>query len=363
VDADNVLVGIVTNRDLRFEDDPDRPVTEVMTDRDRLHVAAVGTTLDEAKETFRIARIEKLPMVDDAGRLAGLITVKDLTKAVAYPHATKDGHGRLRVAAAIGVGPEAYDRAKQLVAANVDVIVVDTAHGHSTAVLTMVDRLKSDFGIEVIAGNVSTGAGAAALASAGADVVKAGQGPGTICTTRVVAGAGVPQMTAIFEAADALAGTGTRLIADGGVRFSGDLTKALAAGADAVMVGGLLAGTDEAPGEMVVVNGERWKEYRGMGSVAAMAARSGAAADRYGQAGVQADKLVPEGVEARVSVKGPVSAVLHQLVGGLRSGMGYCGAMTIPALRSAEFVQVTAAAVAESHPHDVALTRNPPNYS
>jgi IMP dehydrogenase len=295
--------------------------------------------------------------------LRGLITVKDIAKRVEFPKATKDPHGRLRVGAAVGVGPDAVERAQALVAAGADVLVVDTAHGHSRAVIEMVARIAGLSGeFEVIAGNISTGAAAEALIDAGADAVKSGQGPGAICTTRVVAGVGVPQITAVYEIAEVAASHGVPVIADGGLTSSGDVAKAIAAGADTVMLGSMLAGTDEAPGNVIVVQGERFKEFRGMGSLGAMKAR-GYSKDRYFQGDVEdVEKLVPEGIEARVPYKGPVSAVLHQIVGGLRQAMGYCGAETTEAMKAAQFVRITGAGLRESHPHDVTITKDAPNY-
>ena len=360
-DDDGVLVGILTNRDLRFETDASQPVSALMTARN-LVTAPVGTTLAEAEAILHRNKIEKLPVVDADGRLKGLITVKDISKRVRYPDSTKDDQGRLRVGAAVGVGSDALERAAALVAAEVDVLVVDTAHGHSHGVLDVVGRLKVQHDIELIAGNISTGDGALALADAGADAVKVGQGPGSICTTRVVAGVGVPQVTAVYDAVQALAGQGIPVLADGGVRNSGDIAKAIAAGADVVMLGSMLAGTDEAPGEVIVAQGERFKEYRGMGSLGAMKARS-FSKDRYFQGDVEdVEKLVPEGIEGRVPYKGPLAGVLHQVVGGLRQAMGYCGAETIEALKDARFVRITGAGLRESHPHDITITKDAPNY-
>ena len=358
VDESGILVGILTNRDLRFETDLSLAVSALMTDRN-LVTAPVGTTLDEASEILHRNKIEKLPVVDSDGRLRGLITVKDISKRIAYPDATKDEHGRLRVGAAVGVGTDALERATALVEAEVDVLVVDTAHGHSYGVLDVVRRLKSEHEVELIAGNVSTGDGALALVDAGADAVKLGQGPGSICTTRVVAGVGVPQVTAIYDAAQALVGQDVPLIADGGIRNSGDIAKAIAAGADAVMLGSLLAGTDEAPGEVIVHQGERFKEYRGMGSLGAMKARS-FSKDRYFQGDVEdVDKLVPEGIEGRVPYKGPLTPIVHQVVGGLRQAMGYCGTATIEEMKAdARFVRITPAGLLESHPHGVTITKD-----
>jgi IMP dehydrogenase len=362
VDEADVLVGILTNRDLRFETDTSQPVSALMTSRN-LVTAPAGTTLDEASKIIHRNKIEKLPVVDSEGRLKGLITVKDISKRIKYPDATKDDQGRLRVGAAVGVGNDALERAAALVAAEVDLLVVDTAHGHSHGVLDVVRTIKREHEIEVIAGNIATGEGALALVDAGADAVKIGQGPGSICTTRVVAGVGVPQVTAVFDAAQALAGQGIPVVADGGVRSSGDIAKAIAAGADAVMLGSMLAGTDEAPGEVIVVQGERFKEYRGMGSLGAMKARS-FSKDRYFQGDVEdVDKLVPEGIEGRVPYKGPLAPIVHQVVGGLRQAMGYCGTATIEEMKErTRFVRITPAGLLESHPHGVTITKDAPNY-
>jgi IMP dehydrogenase len=360
-DADGVLVGILTNRDLRFEDDTSQPVSALMTARN-LVTAPVGTTLEEAEEILHRHKVEKLPVVDADGRLQGLITVKDIQKKIEFPHATKDERGRLRVAAAVGVGADAWERAGALVDAGVDALVVDTAHGHSAAVLEMVRRLKREWEVDAIAGNVATAAATEALIDAGADAVKCGVGPGSICTTRVVAGVGVPQITAIHDCAAVASRHGVALIADGGITSSGDVAKAIAAGADAVMAGSLLAGTDESPGDVVLHQGERFKEYRGMGSLGAMRAR-GFSKDRYFQGDVEdVEKLVPEGIEGRVAYKGPVAGIVHQLVGGVRQAMGYCGAPTIDDLKRAQFVRITAAGLRESHPHDVTITKEAPNY-
>src|SRR5919106_1140839 len=361
-DETGVLVGILTNRDLRFETDTSQPVSALMTSRN-LVTAPVGTTLDEASEILHRNKIEKLPVVDSEGRLKGLITVKDISKRIKYPEATKDDQGRLRVGAAVGVGNDALERAAALVEAEIDVLVVDTAHGHSHGVLDVVRAIKREHDVEVIAGNVATGDGALALVDAGADAVKLGVGPGSICTTRVVAGVGVPQVTAVFDAAQALAGQGVPIVADGGIRASGDIAKAIAAGADAVMLGSMLAGTDEAPGEVIVVQGERFKEYRGMGSLGAMKARS-FSKDRYFQGDVEdVDKLVPEGIEGRVPYKGPLRPIVHQVVGGLRQSMGYCGASSIEEMKArTRFVRITPAGLLESHPHGVTITKDAPNY-
>jgi len=362
VDDDGVLVGILTNRDLRFETDVSQPVSALMTSRD-LVTAPVGTTLEEAEAILHRNKVEKLPVVDADGRLKGLITVKDISKRIKYPDATKDGQGRLRVGAAVGVGPDALERAAALVEAEVDVLVVDTAHGHSHGVLDVVRQIKSAHEVELVAGNVATGDGALALVDAGADAVKLGVGPGSICTTRVVAGVGVPQVTAVYDAAQALADHDVPVVADGGVRNSGDIAKAIAAGADAVMLGSMLAGTDEAPGEVIVAQGERFKEYRGMGSLGAMKARS-FSKDRYFQGDVEdVDKLVPEGIEGRVPYKGPLAPIVHQVVGGLRQAMGYCGAATIEEMKTrTRFTRITPAGLQESHPHGVTITKDAPNY-
>jgi len=361
-DATGKLVGILTNRDLRFEDNLDRPISTLMTS-ENLVTVPVGTTLDEAREILHQHKVEKLPVVDDHGYLKGLITVKDIQKKILYPNATKDDQGRLRVAAGIGVGDDAFERAAALVAANVDVIIVDTAHGHNNGVLEMVQRVKRELGVEVIAGNVATGAATQALIDAGADGVKIGVGPGSICTTRVVAGTGVPQISAIMEAAAVAKTAGVPIIADGGMQYSGDIAKAIAAGADSTMLGSLLAGTEESPGEVVLFQGERFKEYRGMGSLGAMKERS-YSKDRYFQQDVDSlSKFVPEGIEGRVAYKGPLSTIVYQLVGGLRMAMGYCGAPDIETLkRDSRFVRITSAGLRESHPHDVVITKEAPNY-
>jgi IMP dehydrogenase len=361
------LVGILTNRDLRFETSVERPIAEVMT-RDNLITVPVGTTLDEAREILHQHKVEKLLVVDPHYRLRGLITVKDIQKALKYPNAAKDALGRLRAAAAVGTAKDAMERAAALVEAHVDVLVVDTAHGHSQGVLDMVARLRRQFpDVEIVAGNVATAAATEALIGAGASAVKVGIGAGSICTTRIVAGIGVPMITAIAECARAAVRHGVPIIADGGVRYSGDLTKALAVGASSVMIGSLFAGTDESPGEVILLQGRSFKEYRGMGSIGAM--RRGSR-DRYfqdefelGPAGEGSDKLVPEGIEGRVPHKGSVSAVLHQLVGGLRAGMGYCGCATIAELqKDADLIRITAAGGRESHVHDVVITKEAPNY-
>jgi IMP dehydrogenase len=358
----DTLVGILTNRDLRFEKNHAQPVSALMTSRD-LVTAPVGTTLAEAEQLLHRHRIEKLPIVDAEGRIRGLITVKDIQKRVEFPQSTKDTHGRLRVGAAVGVGPDAFERAQGLIAAGADVLVVDTAHGHSRGVIEMVARIAGLSGeFEVVAGNIATGEAAEALIDAGADAVKVGIGPSGICTTRVVAGVGVPQITAIYDVAEAASRHGVPVIADGGITSSGDVAKAIAAGADTVMLGGMLAGTDETPGEVILAHGERFKEYRGMGSIGAMKAR-GFSKDRYFQGDVEdVQKLVAEGIEGRVAYKGPLTNVLHQIVGGLRQAMGYCGAETIEAMKQARFVRITGAGLRESHPHDVTITKDAPNY-
>ncbi|MHB8115540.1 MAG: IMP dehydrogenase [Acidithiobacillus ferrivorans] len=356
------LEGIVTHRDLRFETRMDAPVSSVMTPRERLVTVPEGTSLDATKALLHQYRIEKMLVVNERFELRGLITVKDIRKAIEHPLACRDGQGRLLVGAAVGVGEGTDVRVQALAEAGVDVIIVDTAHGHSQGVLDRVRWVKDHFPeVDVIGGNIATAEAALALVKAGADAVKVGIGPGSICTTRIVAGVGVPQVTAISNVADALAGTGVSLIADGGIRFSGDFAKALAAGAHTVMVGGLLAGTDEAPGEIELYQGRSYKAYRGMGSLGAMQQGS---ADRYFQdASPEAPKLVPEGVEGRVPYKGPAGQVIHQLLGGLRSSMGYLGAEDLSALRSrARFIKITQAGVRESHVHDVNITKEAPNY-
>jgi IMP dehydrogenase len=361
-DEDGRLVGILTNRDLRFETDKQQPVANLMTS-ENLVTVPVGTTLDEAKAVLARHRIEKLPVVDEGGYLKGLITVKDIQKKIQYPLATKDEQGRLRVAAAVGVGADALERAGVLVEEEVDAVVVDTSHGHSQAVVDTVREIKQRYDVQVVAGNIVTYEATEALCEAGADAVKAGVGPASICTTRVVAGVGVPQITAVHDCVQAAARYGVPVIADGGIQFSGDIAKAIAAGADSVMLGSLLAGTDESPGEVVVAQGEYYKEYRGMGSIGAMKARS-FSKDRYFQ-GERHDvaKLVPEGIEGRVPYKGPLTNIVYQLVGGLRQAMGYCGTPTIDDLRTgARFVRMTGAGLRESHPHDVAITKESPNY-
>jgi IMP dehydrogenase len=360
VDGYGRLIGIITNRDLQFERNLDQPIREAMT-KDKLITAPVGTDLDEAERILARHRIEKLPVVDAKGILKGLITVKDIFKRREHPDANKDHHGRLRVAAALGAAPDTPARAKALVGAGVDVLVVDSAHGHSEGVLRTVDAVREAFpDVQLVAGNVATEAGARELVHRGVDAVKVGIGPGSICTTRVVTGVGVPQVTAIMDAAR---GSGdVPIIADGGIKYSGDVVKAIAAGASSVMMGSMLAGTEESPGEAVLAEGRRYKMIRGMGSLAAMQDGS---ADRYFQEGeMTPTKMVPEGIEGRVPYKGPVADVLYQMVGGLRSGMGYVGAADIPALQcETELIRITSAALRESHPHDVTITREAPNYS
>ena len=354
----NKLVGILTNRDLRFETRYDQPIRDVMT-KDPLFTVSVGTTLEQAQDELHKHRVEKLLVVDDDFVLKGLITVKDIQKKKKYPNAAKDSQGRLRAGAAIGATGDFLERADELVKKKVDVLVIDTAHGHSERVLQAVVAIKRAYPeVDVVAGNVATFEGARDLISLGVDAVKVGIGPGSICTTRVVSGAGVPQITAIAECARACRGTGVPLIADGGVKYSGDVTKAIAAGADSVMIGSLLAGTDESPGEMILFQGRTFKAYRGMGSIGAMSQGS---SDRYAQEA--GGKLVPEGIEGRVPAKGPLSDLVFQLVGGLRSGMGYCGCKTIPELQErAEFLRVSIAGLKESHVHDVIITKEAPNY-
>ncbi|MCG0277808.1 MAG: IMP dehydrogenase [Thermanaeromonas sp.] len=352
------LVGIITNRDIRFEEDYSRPIREVMT-KENLVTAPVGTTLEQAKEILRRYKIEKLPLVDENFNLKGLITIKDIEKARKYPNSAKDSKGRLLVAAAVGVSKETMERVEALVAAGVDVIVVDTAHGHSENVLRTVAAIKKKYpDLQVVGGNVATKEGTLALIEAGADAVKVGVGPGSICTTRVIAGIGVPQLSAILDCARVAREKGVPIIADGGIKYSGDITKALAAGASTVMIGSLLAGTEESPGEIEIYQGRSFKTYRGMGSLGAMKEGS---KDRYFQE--EADKLVPEGIEGRVPYKGPVAETLFQLVGGLRAGMGYLGARSIPELQEkARFIRITQAGLRESHPHDVIITKEAPNY-
>jgi len=354
------LVGILTNRDLRFERNLDQPVSAVMT-KDNLVTVSVGTTLEEAERILQKHRIEKLLVVDRDFNLKGLITVKDIQKKMEFPNAAKDEHGRLRVGAAIGATGDFLERAQELAKASVDLLAIDTAHGHSTRVMEAIQTVKRTLPeMQLVAGNVGTHQGAKDLIALGIDGLKVGIGPGSICTTRVVTGAGVPQITAILEASRAAAGTGVPVIADGGIKYSGDISKAIAAGASVVMVGGLLAGTEESPGETILYQGRTYKSYRGMGSLGAMEAGS---ADRYAQEGAERGKSVPEGVEGRVSYKGPLGALVEQLVGGLRSGMGYCGVANLKELHErTRFVRITAAGLRESHVHDVIITREAPNY-
>jgi len=360
IEGEGTLCGILTRRDLRFQEDFDQKIADVMTHRDNLVTATGTVTLEEAEKILMEKKVEKLLLVDENFSLTGLITIKDIDMMRSYPNACKDGQGRLRVGAAVGVHD--YDRVDRLIEQGVDVLVVDSAHGHSTNVLETVKRLKQDWKIDVIAGNVATEEGARDLIEVGADAVKVGIGPGSICTTRVVSGVGMPQVTAIMRAVRAAADSGTPVIADGGVRFSGDLTKAIAAGAHVVMIGGLFAGLEESPGQRILYQGRTYKVYRGMGSLGAMVKGS---SERYRQsAGTTSDKLVPEGVEGRVAFKGPLGPFVYQLVGGLRAGMGYCGTRTIEELRmDARFIQVSPASVRESHPHDIAITQEAPNYS
>ena len=361
VDDKQHLVGIVTNRDLRFERDHTRTIDEVMTS-ENLVTTSQATTLEEAADILQSHKIEKLPVVDTNGKLVGLVTYKDITKAKDKPHACKDALGRLRVAAGVGVTADSMDRVDALVAAGVDAIVIDTAHGHSRGVIGVLKAVKAKYPqIDVVVGNIATGEAARYLVENGADGVKVGIGPGSICTTRIIAGVGVPQLSAVYDVAKALEGTGVPLIADGGIRYSGDIVKALAAGAHAVMLGGMLAGVEESPGDTIIYNGRKYKTYRGMGSLEAMERGS---KDRYFQAGeTDVKKLVPEGIAARVPYKGSLFEVVYQMLGGLRSGMGYCGAGSIEALHHAQFTRITNAGVAESHPHDVAITSEAPNYS
>ncbi len=361
VDDNNKLLGIVTNRDLRFELDLSRMIDEVMTS-DGLVTTNQSTNLEEAAQILQEHKIEKLPVVDSDGHLVGLVTYKDITKAKDKPFACKDSRGRLRVAAGVGVTGDSMERVDALVAAGVDAIVIDTAHGHSKGVIGVLRAVKEKYPeIDVVVGNIATGDAAKYLVENGADGVKVGIGPGSICTTRVIAGVGVPQLSAVYDVAKALEGTGVPLIADGGIRYSGDIVKALAAGAYSVMLGGMLAGVDETPGDTIIYNGRKYKSYRGMGSLEAMEKGS---KDRYFQAGeTDAKKLVPEGIAARVPYKGSLYEVVYQMLGGLRAGMGYCGAENIEKLHTAKFTRITNAGVAESHPHDVAITSEAPNYS
>ncbi|MFF5265283.1 IMP dehydrogenase, partial [Actinomadura viridis] len=368
VDEEGGLLGIITNRDMRFEDDPHRPVREVMT-KAPLHTAPAGISGDDALTLLRQHKIEKLPIVDDQQRLLGLITVKDYVKSDQFPHAARDGQGRLLVAAAVGVGDDGRHRAHLLADAGVDVLMVDTAHGHHEDVLQTVALLSKELhGVDIVGGNVATRSGAQALIDAGADGVRVGVGPGSICTTRVVAGVGVPQITAIYEASRACAPAGIPVIGDGGIQYSGDIGKAIAAGASTVMLGSLLAGAEQAPGELTLVNGEPYKTYRGMGSLAAMRTREDGASsyskDRYFQADVLSERdLVPQGIEGRTPYCGDLAHIVHQLIGGLRAGMGFAGAATLTDLRNAQLMQITAAGLKESHPHDIAMIADAPNYT
>jgi IMP dehydrogenase len=352
------LVGILTNRDLRFEEDFTRPIKEVMT-TENLVTAPAGTSIDEARNILKQHRIEKLPIVDKDYNLKGLVTIKDIQKMVKYPNSCKDANGRLRVAAAIGVGNGTFERAQALIEAGVDALVIDTAHGHSLGVISQVAKIREAFPqVDIVAGNVATGEATEALIKAGVDGVKVGIGPGSICTTRVIAGIGVPQLTAIMDSAEVAAKYDVPIIGDGGIKYSGDIVKALAAGSSCVMMGSLLAGTEESPGEVEIYQGRSFKVYRGMGSLAAMKQGS---KDRYFQE--NASKLVPEGIEGRVPYKGTVADTIYQMLGGVRAGMGYCGAENLPALREkAQFVKITAAGLLESHPHDVQITKEAPNY-
>jgi len=361
VDPRRKLVGIITNRDLRFVTEYDQPIADVMT-RDGLITASEGTTLEDATAILRRHKVEKLPIVDAKGILKGLITIKDIQKAKDFPHAAKDERGRLRVGAALGVSADVVDRAGMLTDAGVDCLVVDTAHGFTRSVLETVGKIRKAFpDVSLIAGNIATSDAARALFEAGADSVKVGVGPGSICTTRVISGIGVPQLTAVMAVAETAHAMGGKVIADGGIRYSGDIVKALAAGADTVMVGSLFAGTDESPGEVIIYRGRSYKSYRGMGSLEVM--KEGYSRDRYFREETETEKLVPEGIEGLVPYKGPMSAIVYQLVGGLRSGMGYVGAADLPSLgQRGKFIKVTAAGVRESHPHDVVVTKEAPNY-
>lgn len=362
VDKDRLLIGIVTNRDLRFEKNMDRLVDEVMTKRDKLITTQQSTNLEAAADILQLYKIEKLPVVDNEGHLVGLVTYKDITKAKDKPFACKDSLGRLRVAAGVGVTHDTLDRIKALKEAGVDAVVIDTAHGHSRNVIETLKKVKSTFpDLEVVVGNIATGEAAKALVEAGADGVKVGIGPGSICTTRIIAGIGVPQLSAIYNVYNALKDTDVPIIADGGIRYSGDIVKALAAGGSCIMMGSLLAGVEESPGDTIIFNGRKFKTYRGMGSIEAMEKGS---KDRYFQADEKdSKKLVPEGIVARVPFKGSLYEVVYQMIGGLRSGMGYCGAKNIEALHNAKFTRITSAGVSENHPHDVTITAEAPNYS
>ncbi|MFT4771427.1 MAG: IMP dehydrogenase [Cryomorphaceae bacterium] len=361
VDADNILVGIVTNRDLRFQKEMTKPVSEIMT-TENLITAKKGITLQEAEIILQQYKIEKLPVVSEKNKLIGLITYRDIIKLKKHPNSCKDEFGRLRVAAAIGVTADAVERTEALVKAGVDAVVIDTAHGHTKGVIEVLEKIKANFDkIDVVVGNVATAEGAIHLADAGADAVKVGIGPGSICTTRVVAGVGVPQLTAVLDAASALRSRGIPIIADGGVRYTGDVVKAMAAGAGSVMIGSMLAGVEESPGETIIYEGRKFKSYRGMGSIEAMQQGS---SDRYFQDSLDdLNKLVPEGISGRVPYKGTLAEVMHQVIGGLRAGMGYCGAANIEALANANFIRITNSGIRESHPHDVSITREAPNYS
>jgi IMP dehydrogenase len=363
VDGENNLIGLVTGRDIRFENRLDEPISKVMTPKEKLVTVKEDANPDLVMDLMHEHRIEKILVVDDAFKLTGLITVKDFQKAKSKPNACKDAKGRLRVGAAVSVGPGTDERIKLLVEAGVDVLVIDTSHGHSQGVIDRVKKVRADYpNIQIIAGNVATGEGAKALADAGVDAVKVGIGPGSICTTRIVTGCGVPQITAVSDAVEALKGTGIPVIADGGIRYSGDIAKAIAAGASSVMVGSMLAGTEEAPGEVELYQGRYYKSYRGMGSIGAMNQSHGSS-DRYFQDGSNAEKLVPEGIEGRVAYKGPISTIIHQQLGGLRSAMGLTGCANIEELRTKpQFVKVTAAGMGESHVHDVSITKEAPNY-
>ena len=360
IDAQNTLIGIVTNRDLRFQRDMSRRIEEVMTKENI--ITTHSTELEKASEILLRNKIEKLPVVDDHGKLIGLITYKDITKVQDHPNACKDSKGRLRVAAGIGVTADAVERVRALITESVDAVVIDSSHGHSKNVVNTLKRVKSEFPeLDVVVGNIATAEAARYLVEAGADGIKVGIGPGSICTTRIIAGCGVPQLSAIYDAAHAIKGSGIPVIADGGLRYSGDCVKALAAGGDSVMIGSMFAGTEESPGETIIYNGRKFKTYRGMGSIDAMKAGS---KDRYFQSDVNNDnKLVPEGIVGRVPFKGSLSDTVYQLVGGIRAGMGLCGAKDIPSLKKAKFVRITSNGVVESHPHDVTITRETPNYS
>jgi len=361
IDAENTLVGIVTNRDLRFQKDMTKPVSEVMT-KENLVTANRGITLQEAEIILQEYKIEKLPVVSDNNKLVGLITYRDIIKLRKHPNSCKDEFGRLRVSAAIGVTPDAVERTEALVKSGVDAVVIDTAHGHTKGVLAVLEQIKSNFPqIDAVVGNVATAEGAIYLADAGADAIKVGIGPGSICTTRVVAGVGVPQLTAVLDASRALEDRGIPIIADGGIRYTGDVVKAMAAGAGSVMVGSMFAGVEESPGETIIYEGRKFKSYRGMGSIEAMQKGS---SDRYFQDSLDdLNKLVPEGISGRVPYKGTLAEVMHQVIGGLRAGMGYCGAENIEALGKAKFIRITNSGIRESHPHDVTITREAPNYS